>query len=118
MYQRIMNKLDVDIWSRTVKGEIDDVIINRVKEQIEVLDNAYGSHRGKNDMGGYILFFSDSKAYENSVDEIVDFYNIDKDLFEYSDCIFEDSKRRCKWIEKLYLLGSDDAIVLFYPKEM
>ena len=92
MYQRLMNKLDVDIWSRNIKDSIDSMVIKRVKEQISVLDDAYGSDRGSRDMGGYILFFEDEKSYDECIEEIVDFYKLDKEEYEYSDCINENSK--------------------------
>ena len=46
MYQRLMNKLDVDIWQKGVQGHISDDVIGRVWEQINILDEAYGSKRG------------------------------------------------------------------------
>lgn len=116
MYQRLMNKLDVDIWSRNIKDSVDSIVIKRVKEQINVLDDAYGSDRGSRDMGGYILFFNDYKSYENCIDEILDFYNLDKELYEYSDCINEECNSETEWMEELYMRGSDEALVLVHPK--
>ena len=117
MYQRLMNKLDVDIWSRDIKENVDSIVIRHVKEQITVLDDAYGSNRGSHDMGGYILFFSDYKDYENCVDKILDFYNLDKELYEYSDCINEKSNNKIKWFEELYMLSSDEALIFIHPSE-
>lgn len=113
MYQRIMNKLDVAMWQKKVQGSISDDVIGRVREQINILDESYGSTRGSNDMGGYILFFSDKASYDENIDEILAFYNIDKDLYEYSDCISE--SQGINWMEELYMLGSDDALVLIHP---
>ncbi len=113
MYQRLMNKLDVDIWQKGVQGHISDDVIGRVREQINILDEAYGSNRGSRDMGGYILFFSDKASYDENIDEILDFYKLDKDLYEYSDCISEG--QGISWMEELYMLGSDDALVLIHP---
>lgn len=116
MYQRIMNSLDVDIWARNVKGNLEDIVITHIKDEVGVLDDAYGGRRGIKDMGGYVLFFDNEKVYEECVDEIMDYYMIDKELFEFSDCINANSKSEIKWMEELYLLSSDDAILLIHPK--
>lgn len=113
MYRRIMNKLDADMWQKKVQGTISDDVIGRVREQINILDEAYGSTRGSHDMGGYIHFFDDKASYDENIDEILAFYNIDKDLYEYSDCISEG--QGTSWMEELYMLGSDDALVLIHP---
>lgn len=115
MYQRLMNKLDVDILENELQGEINDEVINRIREQIDILDGAYGTLRGTKDMGGYILLFTDKATYENSVDSIMEFYRLEKDLYEYSDCISEDFHSGQKWMEELFLLSSDDALVLIHP---
>lgn len=115
MYQRILNKLDVGIWEKEVQGIVEDDVINRIKEQINTLDEAYGSDRGPKNMGGYVLFFKDKESYENTVDEIMEFYKLDKDLYEYSDCISEGRAGKPQWTEELYMLGSDDALVLIHP---
>ena len=64
-------------------------------------------------MGGYILFFNDKTSYEENIEEILEFYKLDKDLYEYSDCISEGQDVR--WIEELYMLASDDALILIHP---
>ena len=115
MYQRIMNKLDIDILAEELRDSVDDAVINRMKEQIAILDEAYGMHRGANNMGGYVLFFRDKESYTKSYDKIMNFYNLNKELFEYSDCIGEEGKNQ--YMEELYLLSSDDALVLIHPKE-
>lgn len=117
MYQRLMNKLDVDIWANEVQDIVDDDVINRVREQINTLDEAYGNHRGIKDMGGYILFFKDKASYDGCIDEIMSFYKLDRELYEYSDCICGGQAGKKKWMEELYMLGSDDALVLIHPKE-
>ena len=115
MYQRLMNKLDIDILESELQGEVNDEVLNRIREQIDIMDNAYGTLRGTKDMGGYILFFRDKESYENSVDNIMDFYHLEKDVYEYSDCISEDTDNDQEWMEELYLLSSDDALVLIHP---
>lgn len=115
MYQRLMNKLDVMIFKREMADMIPEEVIEHICEQIEVLDNIYGSYRGSKDMGGYILFFQNNSIHKALVAEVLDFYNLDSELYEYSDEICN-----CKnqiWKEKLYMLGSDDALVLVYPTE-
>ena len=64
-------------------------------------------------MGGYILFFDDMASYDENIDEILAFYKIDKDLYEYSGCISEG--QGISWMEELYMLGSDDALVMIHP---
>ena len=116
MYLRLMNELDVNILEDELQDKVSSTVINRIREQIEILDGAYGSRRGSKDMGGYILFFDSKSSYENSVNNIMQFYRLDSDLYEYSDCISEEDSM-C-WKEELYLLSSDDALVLIHPDDI
>lgn len=114
MYLRIINRLDIDML---VKSEIvNHDVLNRVSEQIETLDEAYGAYRSSRDMGGYVLLFLDEDSYNNSIGAILEFYKIDESLYEYSDCIAEEILNKVEWMEELYMLGSDDALVLIHPK--
>lgn len=87
-----------------------------MEELIAVLDGAYGSCRGAFDMGGYILFFGDIQTYENHISKIMEFYHLDKDLYEYSKQIEGTADSTIQWREELYLLSSDDSLVLIYPE--
>lgn len=119
MYQRIVNKLDVEILEEELKADnIDSTVINRIRKLVAILDKEYGSYRGSSDMGGYILFFSDVQVYEKSFMKILDFYHLEKDLFEYSECISTGTENSVEWWETMYLLSSDDALVFLYPRKV
>lgn len=110
MYQRLMNRLDInnviDVPSR---------IKSRMIELSDMLDDAYGVNRLPSDMGGYILLFPTPEDVNESFDSVMKYYNIDPALFEYRDTY---SFEKQIWIEELYLLTSEDSLVLIYPKEV
>lgn len=117
MYHRIMNKLDAEMFSEELQEKkVDRIVIERIRELAGMLDDRYGICRGFADMGGYILFFHDSRDYGKCVPHILQFYHMDRELFEYSEPINGDSVSGVEWWEELYLLSSDDALVLIHPK--
>lgn len=117
MYQRIKNKLDMEIISGFLESEqIDRKVVSRLEELISVLDEAYGACRGAFEMGGYILFFGDIQTYKNHISRLMEFYQLDKDLAEYSRQIEDTADSAKRWCEELYLLSSDDSLVLVYPE--
>ena len=88
MYQRIKNKLDMEIIKDFLESEqTNQNVVRRMEELTDILDGAYDGSRGAFDMGGYILFFGDIQTYENHISKIMEFYRLDKDLAEYSNTI-------------------------------
>lgn len=43
--------------------------------------------------------------------------HLDKELFEYSEQIGNAADSKVQWQEELYLLSSDDSLVLIHPRE-
>lgn len=118
MYQRILNRLDAEILAEELEEKgTDKAVISRLKELVMILDRNYGLYRGTADMGGYILFFEDIQTYRNYFERIVDFYHIDKKLYEYSECITDGQQSGIEWHEELYLLSAEDALVFIHPCE-
>lgn len=119
MYHRISNRLDVKLLEKTMSlAEIPNVV-GRISEIIATLDENYGINRGNGTMGGYVLFFGTSSEYSNLKNDIFEYYKLDEDLYEYSDVIAISGigKNSVEWVEELYLLSSDDALVFVYPRE-
>lgn len=117
MFLRIKNRLDMELLEEELrKIGLEEIVINRLKEIVDSLDDAYGSYRNAYAMGGYVLLFLDNDIYEKSFDKIMNFYNLDKEMYEYSDCINEKMTGNVSWWEELYLLSSDDSLVLVHPR--
>jgi len=108
MYQRIMNDLDMKNMIKAPK-----VISGRIGEITDILNKAYGNNRKPSDNGGYALFFPTVKDVEESLESVMKYYKIDSDIAEYRE-VYKTEEN--DWIEELYLLSSEDALVLFYPK--
>lgn len=118
MYQRIKNRLDAKFLLADMRAQDKNVFVgDRILELAGVLDDAYGGNRKAHDMGGYILYFPDAQTYENTVVDIWEFYNIEPTLYEYMEYIGESESNDIHWVEKLFLLSSDDSLVLVYPQE-
>ncbi len=117
MYQRIKNNLDMEIVKDFLESEqTDQKVVRRMEELTDMLDGAYGGNRSAFGMGGYILFFGDMQTYKNHISKLMEFYHLDKDLSEYSRQIEGTADSAILWREELYLLSSDDSIVLIYPE--
>ena len=118
MYYRIKIQLDAELLAEEfISEEHKNPVMKRIKELIETLDLAYGAERKSHDMGGYILYFPDVQTYQKSIGKIEEFHHISQDLREYADTIAECGQENAEWIEELYLLTSEDSLVLIYPKE-
>lgn len=118
MYQRIMNSLDAELFMKDLERErVDNAVGKRIKELTAIMDGQYGRYRGSFDMGGYLLFFHDSKTYDECYPHIMQFYHLNKELFEYSEKISTNSESGMEWWEELYLISSEDALILLHPKE-
>jgi hypothetical protein len=118
MYYRIQNRLDARLLLADMRKRGQDVPIgDRILELAGTLDDAYGKDRKSTGMGGYILYFPDSETYENTIVEVWDFYHIEPREFEYQEYIGDTELNDVKWIEKLFLLSSDDSLVLVYPQK-
>lgn len=120
MYYRIKNRLDADIVSADILSAYSGrkIVADRIIEAIDILDDAYGSHRGAHAMGGYILYFPDSNSYNRDIQRICDFYKFIPDGYEYTDVLGMDEKEGVEWHEELFLLSSDDSLVLIHPQEV
>ena len=112
MYYRIKNMVDARAISGLIGREGMDITIGeRIQEIADTLDSAYGSHRSANAYGGYIIFFKTRECYEELIEELNKFYNIDPEEKEYLDYIGENGE----WCEELYQF-TEDALVFVYPK--
>ena len=81
MYQRIKNKLDLEIVKESLKTEkVEDAVLKRIRELVEVLDREYGCCRGSSDMGGYVLLFTERETYECYISKLMECYHLEKNL--------------------------------------
>ncbi len=114
MYYRIKDSLDAKALSDEIMASDSGMaaVTDRIKKIASILDNSYGAYRKSVDMGGYVLYFPNQKTYKENIPNIFSFYHISADDFEYSDEIGKG------WYETLYLLSSDDSLVLIYPQEI
>ena len=116
MFLRLKNLNDYDAVLEYLQSQISDVnVLQRMREVLQVLDDNYGAERGSTAMGGYIFWFESNKAYQEYCEKMLSAYGLHINAYEYSDEIGNEKQRT--WTEELYLLGSDDSIVVLRPKE-
>ena len=117
MFRKIQNELDIHLLEDEMKNcGVEEIVIDRIKEIVLTLDDAYGATRGSRGMGGYILFFGKDEFFNESFPKVLQFYHLKADNCEYSEKI-NNNTSRIEWWEDLYMLSSDDALVLVHPKE-
>ena len=117
MYYRLMNRLDYESLQEDMREDNPlKKVSDRIEEIIDTLDDNYGAHRNSRDMGGYLLLFQSEENYEELKMQILSFYQLDIKDYEYSETLIEDQEYNVEWWEELYMLSSDDAIVIMHPR--
>lgn len=120
MYARIVNELDYKWLIATICNEISikevsNAVVKRIESVVQSLDTYYGKSRTSYDMGGNLFFLSDIGLIAQQYKDILECYNLSENMREYSEVIGCEEKR--EWICDLYMLSSDDAIVIIYVRE-
>lgn len=116
MFLRLKNLNDFAAVSDYLHSKIScKSVLDRMKEILQVLDDNYGAERGSTAMGGYIFWFESDDAYQEYCVKMLSAYNLQMNAYEYSDEIDNDEDK--VWMEELYLLGSEDSIVVIHPEE-
>lgn len=89
-------------------------ILDLILERVQVFDESYGEERNlEEDLGGYCAVFPTAANLEEEYQKLLDKYHIDEELYEYQeqiDCGEE------TWIEELFILSSDYAVIMIYPE--
>ena len=117
MYYRLMNRLDYESLQEDMREDNPlKKVSDRIEEIIDTLDDNYGAQRNSKAMGGYLLLFQSEENYEELKMQILSFYQLDIKDYEYSETLIEDQEYNVEWREELYMLSSDDAIVIMHPR--
>lgn len=116
MYLRLKNKPDLEGFSVLFEEHGKKPLYDKMMEDIEVLDAAYGVGRQSYSMGGYLLFFPTEEDYKSSLGTLAEVYHFDPWIYEFDDSIWEEQNTDYLWKKRLYLLSSDDALVMIYPE--
>ena len=117
MYYRLMNRLDYESLQEDMREDNPlKKVSDRIEEIIDTLDDNYGAQRNSKAMGGYLLLFQSEENYEELKMQILSFYQLDIKDYEYSETLIEDKEYNVEWWEELYMLSSDDAIVIMHPR--
>lgn len=121
-YFRIMNQLDgkmlcEDVLNNIKNESVRNKLTERIFEITNTLDDNYGDDRNSDSMGGYILFFEETESYEKWIDNIFELYHISSNLAEYHDTIVTTEENETVWNEILFMLSSDDGLIIIYPEK-
>lgn len=119
MYIRIMNQLDLDCIEKMLEERIPDKtarakVKERLKSIIGILDDCYFTDRKSFEYGGFVFLITEEEEARTAYGKIIDCYGL-ADRQEYSECICQEESGRM-WLEELYIRGSDDSIVIIFPK--
>ncbi len=116
MYLRLKNKPDLEGFRGFFEEQGKKFLYDKMMEDIEMLDDAYGVGRQSYSMGGYLLYFPTEEDYKTSLSTLAKVYYFDPWIYEFDDSIWEEQNVGYVWKRRLYLLSSDDALVMIYPK--
>ena len=116
MYLRFKNKPDLEGFSVLFEEQGKKNLYEHMMEDIEILDTTYGVGRESYSMGGYLLYFPTENDYKTSLDTLAEVYHFDPWIHEFDDSIWKEQDTGCVWKRRLYMLSSDDALVMIYPE--
>ena len=116
MYLRFKCKPDLEGFSKIFEEHEKKFLYEKMMEDVEVLDAAYGVGRQSYSMGGYLLYFPTSEDYQTSIDMLAELYHFDPKTYEFDDLLWEEQSMGCAWKRRLYMLSSDDALLMIYPE--
>jgi hypothetical protein len=94
-----------------------NIVFHRIKEILEMLEEAYGTENRQYE-GGKIVFFTDEKAYQQEIDSLLHRQHINPEWNEYSEIIGEQAFDGVEWWEEMYLVSSENALVIIHPKSV
>ena len=115
---RLKTALDFELFVEEHQGIFSQNtgVKKRIAEALKTLDEAYGADRKAHDMGGYVFLFLSEENFNAEIGRIMEHYKLNKDYAEYCETI-EQSRADdgLLWMEELYLLSSDDSILMIHP---
>ena len=93
MFLRIVNRLDLDCMEAMIAGAIKEdawkeMVMDRIKETVGILDGSYRKERMPYDMGGYVFLVTEVQEQEEARGKIIECYHLGQKL-EYSDVLCE-----------------------------
>lgn len=117
MYQVIGTVGQMEKLSASFMDCIPSQVSERLRQRIETLEECYGADRDlEEDLGGYAVIFHSMTLKEQAEHRnILEKYHADVNEYEFQDVITVGEGQ--KWIEELYILSADFAIIVFYPVE-
>lgn len=118
MYLRLKNKPDLEGFSVLFEEHGKKPLYEKMMEDIEALDAAYGVGRQSYSMGGYLLYFPTENDYKTSLNTLAEVYHFDPWIYEFDDLLWEEQSTGYVWKRRLYMLSSDDALLMIYPELM
>lgn len=114
MYYKVSNMFDYLMLYAMFKNKLPQITLETVLEKIKILEDAYGKLKDFKDYGSCVMFFPTEKSFDNVYEQFLNHYHVDDDLAEYEDELVEEDG--VVWKEKLFILGSENGVVLVYPE--
>ncbi len=118
MYIRLKNQYDLESLKPIFMEQNQIILYEKIKEDLLILDNAYGVSRSVSAYGGYIILCIDPDDYTNDIQIFCKIYQFDCEAYEYLDNVWNDSNTNIMWKKILFLLGSDDSLLIYYPTRL
>lgn len=121
MYQVIKNEEDLKSWLRSNEDSVINTHLGAKKailDGVRLFDTYYGENRDlRADLGGFtILLFGDDFETGKHFRNIMEYFKLNADEYEYEDKYFE-PKRSTEVTFRLYLCSSDYSILIVTVKE-
>ena len=117
---RLKTALDFELFVEEHQGIFSQNtgVKKRIAEALKTLDEAYGADSKAHDMGGYVLLFLSEENFNAEIEKILAHHHLNREFAEYSEVIKEQNEvneNGTLWMEELYLLSSDDSLLMIHP---
>lgn len=117
MILKLSDTHDLELLKRQWKDEIPEIVIKTIEERFQILEEAFGTPYLING-GEFVSVIIITDNVEQELESIMEYYHLNKDLYEYSEIVGEKRKTdEVNYMETLWIHGNDTSIVVFQALE-
>lgn len=116
MILKLSDTYDLELLKRQWKEKIPEIVINTISERVQMMEEAFGTPYLKNgsEFVSIIIITEETQNPEQEVDNIMEYYHLNKELYEYSEIVGEEIKKgQTNYSETMWIQGNDTPILIF-----
>jgi hypothetical protein len=115
MIIKLTDMLDLGLLKERGSKSVPQNVIDSITERFAILEDAFQTKYLRNDYGytSFYIITEQESDRESIVDEILNFFHLEKAMYEYSDIVGEKASNTQPYRETMWLLGNDTSVVVY-----